>query len=200
MLWIWAINLHGAGSECLLRSISGSLYCKLGQFSREIFQFRQMSSISSKKARLIIIFVVFFVCKSMYYIQGVAEKKYWSESQFHKYMWLFRTNLDLFGPFCLFVWSIIVIWICEPKISERYFLGYPVYSHSGWGSCPSSVFCLGVFSPVLKCMHENSPDFLTNSTIPMTHKYKNCLGDDSWLPVIPEIRSNRQKLTKQKPC
>ena len=55
--------------------------------------------------------------------------------------------LDRFMPFCLFVWSIFVIWICEHKISERYFfLGYPVYSYSGWGSCPSSVFCLGVFA------------------------------------------------------
>ena len=35
--------------------------------------------------------------------------------------------LDHFVQYCLFGWPVIVIWICEPEISESYFfLGPPV--------------------------------------------------------------------------
>ena len=35
--------------------------------------------------------------------------------------------LDHFIQICLFSWPVIVTWICEPEISERYFfLGHPV--------------------------------------------------------------------------
>ena len=35
--------------------------------------------------------------------------------------------LDHFIQICLFSWPVIVTWICEPDISERYFfLGHPV--------------------------------------------------------------------------
>ena len=119
MLWIWAINLHEAGSECLFGSISGSLYCKLSQFSFEMFRFRQMSSNSSRKQDWSS-YLLYFLSAKVCTIYRVSQKKNTGlKSQFHKYMSLFwtisyRTILDtldsfgLFGPFytILFVYLV----------------------------------------------------------------------------------------------
>ena len=35
--------------------------------------------------------------------------------------WILWTVFDHFIPFCLFLWSLIIIWICEPLFSEKFF-------------------------------------------------------------------------------
>ena len=54
---------------------------------------------------MIIIFVVFFVCKSVYYLQGVAGKKYWSEISVPQ---IHVTVLDQFGSY----WTVSYHFVC----------------------------------------------------------------------------------------
>ena len=54
---------------------------------------------------MIIIFVVIFVCKSVYYLQGVAEKKYWSEISVPQ---IHVTVLDQFGSY----WTVSYHFVC----------------------------------------------------------------------------------------
>ena len=77
-------------------------------------------------------FSLFFLVR---YCLWVFQKKYFSKisgPQSHiwplwtildrlRQFWILWTVFDHFIPFCLFLWSLIIIWICEPLFSEKFF-------------------------------------------------------------------------------